>query len=147
MGISILLYYRHEKAKLLHAEQMAAIERGVSLPVPQSLPRPIDPIRRYLLSGMTWLFSGIGLALFLFALSATLPNTEAVSQGELQNRIETLRKLGAQDRELREVVYESERRSPRMPIGFGVIGLIPIGVGLAHLIFYAGERKHQPPVQ
>jgi hypothetical protein len=133
------LFYRHKRAELVHQERMAAIERGVEFPIDVTPRNPMDPIRRYLLSGMIWLFSGAALAVFLVALSATLPHHPAASIQERQARIEELRKLGAPDFELRSVFYD--RRDPEIPVGLSTVGLIPMGVGLAYLIFYFSERK------
>jgi len=72
---------------------------------------------------------------FFFLLSAS-PNGD-----ERRTRIESLRKLGASDDELRMVVNEQSRMNQGLPIGFGTIGFIPMGVGLAYMIFYAAERK------
>jgi hypothetical protein len=139
--VGIILFSRHKKAELIHQERMTAMEKGVALPVfvPEA-PAP-DPIRRYLLSGMIWLFSGAALAFFLLALSATVPQAGDISPQESQAKIEVLRKLGADDDELRRVIYDQARRGPRIPIGLGTVGFIPMGVGLAYLIFYAAERR------
>jgi len=143
--LATVLYYRHKKAELTHVERMAAIEKGVALPAIEP-PRPApDPIRRYLLAGMIWLFSGVGLAIFLFALSVTLPKADMNTLQERQAKAEALRHLGASDEELRRVIYEQDRAGARMPVGISTIGLIPMGVGLAYLIFYAAERKRYIP--
>jgi hypothetical protein len=96
---------------------------------------------------MIWLFSGAGLAIFLFALSATLPKADMNTLQERQAKVEALRHLGASDEELRRVIYEQDRAGARMPVGISTIGLIPMGVGLAYLIFYAAERKRYIPAQ
>jgi hypothetical protein len=135
------LYYRHKRAELVHRERMAAMEKGVALPVFEPATRSIDPMRRNLLFGMIWLFSGAGLAIFLFVFSVTAPQADAVSLQERQAKAETLRKLGASDDELRRVIYNDGRHGPVVPIGLGTVGFVPMGVGLAYLIFYAVERK------
>lgn len=136
--IATILHYRHKRAELIHAERMTAMEKGVALPVFEPATRSIDPMRRNLLFGMIWLFSGMGLAFFLFALSTTTPNRHV---GSPEASLETLRKLGASDDELRRAFYEHERDSNGIPIGLGTVGSVPMGVGLAYLIFYAIERK------
>jgi hypothetical protein len=141
------LYYRHKRAELTHAERMAALEKGVALPVFEPLKPAADPIRRYLLAGMIWLFSGAALSFFLFALSVTQPKSDIDSLQERQAKVEALRKLGASDEELRRVVIERGGPGGRMPVGMGAIGLIPMGVGLAYLIFYTVERKRFGPPQ
>lgn len=138
---STALYYRHKKVELVHKERMAAMEKGVALPVFPPEEFPSDPARRYLLSGMIWLFSGAALATFLFTLSATMPQHSVVTMQERQAKIEELRKLGAPDFELRRVIYDEGRRDPQIPIGIGTVGLVPMGVGIAYLIFFFVERK------
>jgi hypothetical protein len=135
------LFYRHKRAELVHQERMAAIERGVEFPIDTTSRPPMEPIRRYLLSGMIWLFSGAALVVFLGALSATLPHRGTGLAEETVARIDELRKLGADDSELRRVLYDQNRRYPEIPLGLSMVGLIPMGVGLAYLIFFFTERK------
>jgi hypothetical protein len=55
-----------------HRERLAAIERGVDLPpLPESFYLPFQRSRRprYLLSGLIWLFIGIGLFISLAAVA------------------------------------------------------------------------------
>jgi hypothetical protein len=136
--IGSILYFRHKRAELIHQERMTAMEKGVALPVFEPAVPAVDPVRRHLLFGMIWLFSGAGLAIFLFAVSVTTPHP---SPNEREARMETLRKLGASDEELRSVVNEQARMGQGLPIGFGTVGFIPMGVGLAYMIFYGTERK------
>jgi hypothetical protein len=133
-----ILHFRHKRAELIHAERMTAMEKGVALPVFEPAMRSIDPMRRNLLFGMIWLFSGAGLAIFLFALSATVPRS---SLQDRQEAVEAMRKLGASDQELRSVFNERARETRAIPFGLGTVGFVPMGVGLAYLIFYGVERK------
>jgi hypothetical protein len=98
---------RKQKAmELVHAQRMAAIERGMELP-PASLDFGLDQSRKgkprtALLPGLMWFFVGLAIS------GATLFTHED---------------------------------SPPM-----FVGLIPIGIGLAYLIYYfVEERKTQPP--
>lgn len=94
---------RRDIVEANHRERMAAIERGMELPVlPESFYQGVKPARRssYLLPGLIWLFVGIGLLVALGAVAGD------------------------------EVRY---------------FGLIPIGVGLAFLIYYFVEGRKQPP--
>jgi hypothetical protein len=95
-------------------------------------------MRRNLLFGMIWLFSGAGLAIFLFALSATVPRS---SLQDRQDAVEALRKLGASDQELRTAFNQRGMETRAIPFGLGTVGFVPMGVGLAYLIFYGVERK------
>jgi hypothetical protein len=63
---------RRDLVDAVHRQNMAAIERGIEpKPIPQEL---LDPFRRnrnprYLLTGMIWLFIGIGIFVSLGALA------------------------------------------------------------------------------
>jgi hypothetical protein len=146
-SIGSVLYYRHKKTELIHKERMAAMEKGVAIPVFDQTSSP-DPIRRYLLSGLIWLFSGAALAFFLFTLSATAPKSGGETLQEREAKVEALRKLGASDDELRRVIYEQGRLNERdrIPMGLGTVGFIPMGVGIAYLIFFSVERKRYAAV-
>jgi hypothetical protein len=108
MSLSIPIIYivmrsrRLQKAmELVHAQRMAAIERGMELP-PASLDFGLHQTRRgkprtALLPGLMWLF--VGLAIFTASMVA-------------------------------------HRDAP--PI---FVGLIPIGIGLAYLIYYFIEER------
>jgi hypothetical protein len=90
---------RRDIVESFHKERMAAIERGMEVPplpdnVFDSNKRP-----RHLLTGMVWLFIGVGMMVFLGA-----------------------------------ITDES---------GVMFLGLIPGGIGLAYLIYYFVEGKHE----
>ena len=93
---------RRDLVEANHKERMAAIERGIEPPnLPESFYLAAKPPRRsgYLLSGLVWLFVGIGVFLALGA-----------------------------------VAGEDVR----------LFGLIPIGVGVAFLIYYTVEGRKLP---
>ena len=60
------LAFRHRRRERQHKERLAAIDKGAPLPALTDIEQraPWTP-RVYLLRGMMWLFSGIGLTLFL----------------------------------------------------------------------------------
>ena len=63
---------RRDIVEALHKERMAAIERGMEpKPLPEELLNPFRRNRnpRYLLTGMIWLFVGIGIFVFLGAVA------------------------------------------------------------------------------
>ena len=63
---------RRDIVEALHKERMAAIERGIEpKPLPEELLNPFRRNRnpRYLLTGMIWLFTGIGIFVFLGAVA------------------------------------------------------------------------------
>jgi hypothetical protein len=136
--VGSLLAYRHKREELAHKERIAAIEKGVPYPLDLQA-EPTTPLRRYLLAGMIWLFSGAALLIFLGGLAATTLHHSSLPMQERQARIDELRKLGAPDWELRNVYYD--HRDPEIPFGLALVGLIPMGVGVAYLIFFFSERK------
>jgi Domain of unknown function (DUF6249) len=102
------LALRYKRRELEHKERLAALEKGAPWPPIEQVQRtaPWSP-RVYLLRGLIWFFSGIGLTLFLVAMTITL--------------------------------------GPPL-LGAAFIGLVPIGVGAAYLIFYRVEAKNLPNV-
>lgn len=63
---------RRDLVEALHRERMASIERGIEpKPLPDELLNPFRRNRspRYLLTGMIWLFVGIGIFVFLGAVA------------------------------------------------------------------------------
>ncbi|HEV2687198.1 MAG TPA: DUF6249 domain-containing protein [Bryobacteraceae bacterium] len=131
------LFFRYRKQILAHQERMAALEKGAPLPELPAEPAPWSP-RVYLLRGLIWLFGGIGLAAFLLALSVT-----SQEQWQLSDKLfeaQRLRQAGGTEEQVKQLIDSHEVRK-HVPEGLSLIGLVPIGVGLAYLIFYAGEKK------
>jgi len=63
---------RRDIVEALHKERMASIERGIEpKPLPEELLNPFRRNRhpRYLLTGMIWLFIGVGIFVFLGAVA------------------------------------------------------------------------------
>ena len=63
---------RRDIVEALHKERMASIERGIEpKPLPEELLNPFRRNRnpRFLLTGMIWLFIGIGIFVFLGAVA------------------------------------------------------------------------------
>jgi uncharacterized protein DUF6249 len=145
----IALIFRFKQRELRHKERMVALEKGAELPVEKAErpPAPWSP-RVYLLRGLIWLFTGMGLSVFLFGLSLSI-----VSRPErLEDRMwhaQRLRQSGATEDEIKQYLSQSQGQNvPRneFPAGFALIGLIPMGVGLAYLIYYQGESKNASEV-
>ena len=133
------LAFRHRRRELQHKERMAAIEKGGPLPArSDNEQRPPWTPRVHLLRGMMWLFSGIGLTLFLAGLSASTFRMQSAE--ERVSAAQRLKDLGATEEQVREVQND---RIPRRDVapGFSLIGLVPIGVGLAYLFSYRTENK------
>jgi len=126
---------RFRMRELDHRETLAAIEKGVDLPARETA--PWTP-RTYLLHGMIWLFAG--LASFV-ALSAIAITSRRIVPVEARiAAINDARFRGATPAEL-EMLLNAPRGEEGMPVGLGFLGLIPVGVGLAYLIFYRIESK------
>jgi hypothetical protein len=142
------LFFRYKRHELRHKERMTAIEKGAELPAepPEKPPVPWSP-RVYLLRGLIWLFTGAGLSAFLLGLSLTIVSHPARLEDRLW-RAQNLRHNGATEEEIKQYLSQSQSQSqkePRneFPAGVALIGLIPMGVGLAYLIYYRGE-SHRP---
>ena len=54
-------------------------------------------------------------------------------------RTQDLKRLGATDEQIQEAEKEPARDA--MPGGVALLGLVPIGIGLAYLIYYRIEGK------
>jgi hypothetical protein len=132
--IFVALAYRYHVRELDHKQTLAAIEKGVNPPLPQSA--PWTP-RTYLLHGMIWLFAG--LASFI-ALAAVAVTSHRPYPAEMLVRAATeAREHGATPQEVQMIL--GGRQEEGIPIGLAFLGLIPIGVGLAYLIFYRVENR------
>jgi hypothetical protein len=136
------LFLRYKRQEMRHTERMAALEKGVEFPAEpaERPPLPWSP-RVYLLRGLVWLFTGIGLSAFLLGLSLSIGSRPESLEDRLW-RAQNLRHNGATEEEIKEYLGQSQN-SPRrqMPEGFALIGLIPMCVGLAYIIYFRGEDK------
>ena len=134
------LSLRYKRRELQHKERLAALEKGLPLPALTDVERraPWTP-RAYLLRGLVWLFVGIGLTVFLAAISVTGRHTKSTE--ERVRDANYLRQSGATEEQVREMQNDtSAQEGP--PLGLAFIGLVPIGVGAAYLIFYRVEGKN-----
>jgi hypothetical protein len=94
--------------------------------------------RTYLLHGMIWLFVGIASLVALSAVAVT--SRRPISWEARLAAVNDARFRGATPEEL-QILLNSLREEDGIPIGLGFLGFIPIGVGLAYLIFYKVESK------
>jgi len=127
------LYLRFRRRELQHKERMAAIEKGVALPDLTDI--EAGP-RIYLLRGMIWLLSGIALSVFLLVLSATTQFPKSAEQRFREaNAIQ--RWGGTPD----QILAAQNDTGPheRLPYAVSLIGLVPVAVGVAYLIFHRAE--------
>lgn len=131
----LALTFRYRNREMEHRQKLAAIEKGADLPVSQSA--PWTP-RTYLLHGMIWLFVGIASFLALAAIAVT-SRKEQPMESRLA-AVNDARFRGATPEEL-QLLLNAPRNEEGLPIGLCLLGLIPIGVGLAYLIFYRVEGR------
>jgi uncharacterized membrane protein len=136
------LALRYKMRELRHKERMTALEKGsdiASLNLNEKEPAPWSP-RVYLLRGLIWLFTVIGLSVFLLGLSLTIGSHTETLEDKLW-RAQNLRRQGATEDEIKQYLNDRSKQTERkMPEGLSLIGLIPIGVGLAYLIYYRKEQ-------
>jgi len=130
---------RYKQRELQHHERLAAIEKGAALPMldePAPGPRPFNP-RTYLLRGLIWLFVGIGIVVSFAGIAAVSQrDTPAWVRVERAN---SQKERGATDEQVRQIMNDRRQEGPNP--GIALIGLIPIGVGLAYLITWRSERR------
>ena len=52
-----------------------------------------------------------------------------------------LRNSGATEQQIQQYMREADNDREGMPLGAATVGLIPIGVGIAYLMFYRKEKQ------
>jgi len=135
------LVLRYKRQQLRHQERMIAIEKGAELPLERA-EQPAAPWspRIYLLRGLIWLFTGIALSVFLFGVALSVGSRQTTLEDRLL-QAQNLRRQGATEDEVKQFLNSKEPVHNHFPEGFALIGLIPIGVGLAYVIYYRGEGQ------
>jgi hypothetical protein len=135
--VAVFMTFRYKQRELQHRERMLALEKGGTLPLLEdpSARNSLHP-RTFLLRGMMWLFSGIGLMAFLLALSVSAQKDIPASV-RVQNA-NYAKNSGATEEQIRMILNDTQERG--LPPGFSLIGLIPMGVGLAYLLTYRKEK-------
>jgi Domain of unknown function (DUF6249) len=139
-----LLIMRHRNQQMRHQERLAALEKGVPLP-PGAAQAPWSP-RVYLLRGLIWTFTGAALiiALLVAALTSHRHYPESAEMMALKARnvsqylqipMDQARQIVAKD--------EAERTAEDngAPAALALFGLIPLGVGLAYIIYYRSDAS------
>jgi len=134
------LTLRYRRRELQHKERLAAMEKGAPLPALTDFEQraPWTP-RMYLLRGLMWLFGGIGLTLFLLAVSSATHRPRSASDRAFA--AQRMKDFGGSEEQIRQVQNDTGPQEG-MPPGLSVLGLMPIGVGLAYLIVYRVEVKN-----
>src|SRR5579872_615690 len=144
--IVLSLNFRYKRQELKHKERMTALEKGAELPADpvERPPVPWSP-RIYLLRGLVWLFTGIGLTTFLFGLSLSINNRPATIEDRFW-QAQHLRNNGMPEEEVKAFLDSKEpTKRDYFPEGLSLVGLIPIGIGLAYIIYYRGEQAQPRP--
>jgi hypothetical protein len=137
--LATVVLLRYKRAALRHEERMNVIEKGGVLPaLDEERPKAPWTPRVYLLRGMLWMFVGAAMVIVLASISITAPPPRlSWSLSEALN----LRTQGATEEQIKQFLYDESKRNDGLPIGAASVGLIPIGVGLAYLLFYRKETQ------
>jgi hypothetical protein len=85
---------------------------------------------------MIWLLGGIALSTFLVVVSATTQFPKSAEQRFREAN--TIARLGGTAEQIQQAQNDTSRPD-RLPYAVSLIGLVPIGVGVAYLIFYRVE--------
>ena len=138
--VGFALRLRHRRREMQHREWMAALEKGMPLPDLNSLQTRMGGSRTHLLHGLIWLACGLALTVLLaVSTSSGVPSMEA--------RIDQARQLGYSEEEIKEIaqIWRGELLTratrQRPPLGLRFLGIVPAGIGVAYLVFYAIEGR------
>lgn len=137
--IVVQLILRYRRQQLLHQERMAALDKGVAVPL--STPEPAAHPRVYLLRGLMWTLSSAGLIVCLLGLAwSDWTRSESASGMAYQAR-DLSRNLNIPLYEAKQIVEKDRQNRHSMPFSIALIGLVPLGVGIAYLVFYREEES------
>ena len=87
---------------------------------------------------MLWLFGGIALAVFLGTIAGSTRRVPRLE--DRLYRAQNLKRIGASDDQIQKAENDVTPEEG-MPSSVALLGLVPIGVGLAYLIYYRVESK------
>lgn len=132
------LHLRYRKRQMDHQERLTAIEKGIPLP---DLSAPAEGDRVYLLRGLLWLFGGMALFVFLLGIAVTTRTPRSLADRIFEAK--RLERAGATPEQVQQAINTVEV-AEGLPVGVSLLGLVPIAVGAAYLVFYRSERKRQP---
>src|ERR1017187_9405848 len=135
--VVVVLYLRHGSLQMLHQERMAALEKGVPVPVARTL-APWSP-RVYLLRGLIWSASGLAIMICLLGLAVT-SHRPASAESLAYSTWSISQRYGISRDEARQIAEKDQATEQRgMPFS------VPLGVGLAYLVFYYGDESRKSP--
>jgi hypothetical protein len=129
-----VLFARAYHQQLVHKERMTALEKGVAVPSTPA-PAPWSP-RVYLLRGLIWSLAGAALAICLFGISSTSQRrqsyeSKAYEAHQLAHDLDI-----PLDQAMQVVEKDQAAKTQGPPTTIALLGLIPLAVGLAYLVFY-----------
>jgi hypothetical protein len=144
-GLALLIavsYLRHRKQVMLHEERMAALDKGSAIPLGPE-PAPWSP-RAYLLRGLIWSFGGAALIVCLLGIALSTHDRQSPEYNSYRARIVS-RNLEIPLDQARQIV-EKDQADRGLPAGVALLGVVPLAVGLAYLVFYFTDdsRKQLP---
>lgn len=136
--LAVVLYLRHRVVMARHQERLAALEKGIAVPPAEARLPPKSP-RIYLLRGLQWFFVGLSISLVLLSISAS--NRQPMSLCNKLSMAQLLKQQGASEAQVNEYMKSAEGEMDGMPYAAASIGLVPMSVGLAYLLFYRKESE------
>jgi hypothetical protein len=137
----VVLYLRHRNQQMLHQERLTALEKGTALPV--ASPRAPWSPRVYLLRGLIWSFSGAALLICLLGLAVS-SNRPQSAESMMWSAKNLSRNLEIPLDQARQIVEKDRAtREQGMPTAVALLGLIPLAVGLAYLVFYYTDESRK----
>ncbi|MGA3096366.1 MAG: hypothetical protein ABSF25_07930 [Bryobacteraceae bacterium] len=126
------LLMRNRQQYLLHQERMAALEKGTAIPLGPE-PAPWSP-RAYLLRGLIWSFSGVALIVCLLGIAWSTQRPQTPEDISYRARAIS-RNLDIPLDQARQMA-EKDQTARGLPAGVALLGVVPLAVGLAYLVFY-----------
>ena len=139
--VLLTLFFRFRRQQLLHKERMTALEKGIAIPE-QYTPEPWST-RVYLLRGMMWSFAGLAFCISFWGITLTTQKPQS-AESALWRAHNLVQYAGISMEEAKQIIGKDRNANQEgIPKEMALLGLIPIGVGLAYLIFYyTGDKEH-----
>jgi len=142
--VMMVLYLRYRNLQLLHQERMAALEKGVAVPVARAL-APWSP-RVYLLRGLLWSSTGLAIMICLLGLAVASAHRPESAESRMWRAKTLTENLGISMDQAQQIVDKDQNIDDRrVPLSIALLGLIPLGVGIAYLIFYYSDESRKNP--
>ena len=146
-----ILWLRFRNRQFEHQERIAALEKGVAL-IPAASEQPLWSPRIYLLCGLIWTFTGAGLTIALFGVAWTSvqPHPPRSAESMAMQAKQVSETLQIPMNQARDIVNMDEaarlaRGEKGSPLTIALFGLIPLGVGLAYLVYYRSFESGPVP--